>query len=96
MGMDQGGKTENSVLPRTPCTLRISHNYPWDLYRYLKATIDLCYDILAGVQRAQAYLPIKPKYSVYFIGTQPFESTMKYLSFIVRYTYARWTPTIIS
>ena len=66
MSASQGGRSENSVLPRTPCTPRISDNYSEDFFRHLKSTIDLCFDILVGVQRAQIYLTINPKYLVYF------------------------------
>jgi len=43
----QGERSENVVLHRTS---RLCHNCASDLFSYFKSTIDLCYDILAGVQ----------------------------------------------
>jgi hypothetical protein len=48
--MTQGGKGEIAVLPRTPCTPSLCHNYPSKLFSYFKSTIDLYYGILAEVQ----------------------------------------------
>ena len=58
----QGGKSETPVLQRTPCTPRRQDNKVSKRFGNFKSTNHLCYGILVGVQSAQVYLTIKPKY----------------------------------
>ena len=64
----QRRKSENSVLPRTPCTPQLCHNCGSDLFSYFKSAIDQYYGVLAGVQPTLVYLTIKPKYFIVLLN----------------------------
>ena len=61
MGVEQGGKSEVSILQRTPCTPRLCPSYPSELFS-IKSTTNLWYGIWARLQPTQFDLTIKPKY----------------------------------
>ena len=82
MGVEQGGKSEVSILQRTPCTPRLCRSYPSEFFSYFKSTTNLIRYM--SQSRANAILSDnKDKILRCTPIVLPTRSTVKYLGFIV-------------